>query len=155
MNEPARRVRRSARIVLADPADRILLFRFVPDGWPPFWCTPGGECDPGEDFAEAARRELLEETGIVGEPRAMGVTRSYDFITLLGEPVTALEHYFALRTEVTTIDTSGHTELERERMIEHRWFTHAEIAGWHEQIWPEDIVALAAHVDAHAGTGAR
>ncbi len=155
MSGPARRVRRSARIVLADPAGRILLFRFIPDGWPPFWCTPGGECDPDEDFAAAARRELLEETGIVGEPQPLGVVKSYDFITLLGEPVTALEHYFALRTTVTSIDTSGHTELERERMIEHRWFTHTEIAGWHEQIWPEDIVAMAAGIGAREGARAR
>lgn len=137
-----RRVRRSARIVLADPDDRILLFRFIPDGWDPFWCTPGGECDEHEEFPDAARRELLEETGISGQPSPLGEVKRYDFTTLLGEPVTALEHYFHLRTEVTAIDTSGHTELEQERMQEHRWFTVAELATWPEQIWPTDLDQL-------------
>lgn len=29
------------------------------------WLPPGGECEPGESPLEAARRELLEETGLV------------------------------------------------------------------------------------------
>ena len=143
-----RRVRRSARIVLLDPADRVLLFRFTPEEWQPFWCTPGGECDPGEDFAMAAQRELHEETGIVAAPQPLGEVKRYDFVTLLGEPVSALEHYFHHRTEAVRIDTAGHTELERECMTEHRWFTREDLAGWHEQIWPNDIADLLARVTA-------
>lgn len=140
--QPVRRIRRSARIVLLDPQDRLLLFRFTPREWPAFWCTPGGECDPGEDFASAAQRELHEETGIRAAPAPLGLVKSYDFVTLLGEPVTALEHYFHLRTDIVRIDTSGHTELERTAMTEHRWFTRAELASWREQIWPTDIAEL-------------
>lgn len=42
---------------------------------------PGGHVDPGETPAEAARREVLEETGLRVEP--MGVTGVY-FNTPLG-----------------------------------------------------------------------
>jgi 8-oxo-dGTP pyrophosphatase MutT (NUDIX family) len=57
-------VRRAARVILLDPQDRVLLMRY--DGGPPsgsHWATPGGGLNPGEDYREAAVRELAEETG--------------------------------------------------------------------------------------------
>lgn len=136
-----RRIRRAARIVLLDGEDRVLLFRYVPADYPLFWILPGGACDPDEDFPAAARRELLEETGIAAAPRPLDLVREaeYDY---LGEPVKAVEHFFHHRVAHAGIDTSGHTELEREVMQEHRWFTRVEIEAWSETIYPLDIVAL-------------
>ena len=51
--------RRSARVILADSADRLLLFES--EG---FWFTPGGGVEPGETIEQAATRELWEETGL-------------------------------------------------------------------------------------------
>ena len=48
--------RPAARILLMDPAGRVLLFRFDAADRPPFWATPGGAVDPGESYEEAARR---------------------------------------------------------------------------------------------------
>jgi 8-oxo-dGTP pyrophosphatase MutT (NUDIX family) len=139
--ETAVYVRRAARILLTDGEDRVLLFRYTPGNMPAFWLLPGGECDPYEDFPEAARRELFEETGIHAEPDAIGVKREmrYEFE---GTPVHGIEHFFRHRVETAEIDTSGHTALERERMLEHRWFTLAELRAWHEPVWPQDIPHL-------------
>jgi 8-oxo-dGTP pyrophosphatase MutT (NUDIX family) len=143
MSEAApRRIRRAARVLVVDSEERLLLFRFTIDPSPPFWALPGGECDAGEDYLEAARRELFEETGIVAEPHPLDYSRQDEFIVLLGEPVTSIEHFFHIRTEVTRIDTSRHTELERTIMQEHRWFTQAEIASWHETIYPRELAVL-------------
>ena len=138
---PVRRIRRTARIVLLDPVDRVLLFRYTAEGFPPFWIMPGGECDPGEDYPQAARRELLEETGIVGEPLAIEIVKQAEYV-YDGEPVRSIEHFFHHRTPVARIDTSRHTELEREVMQEHRWFAAGELHDWAETIYPTDIAQL-------------
>ena len=136
---PPRRIRRAARILLLDPAGAVLLFRFTPDDRLPLWATPGGECDAGEDFAAAARRELLEETGLDCDPGAVIAKRRSDFTTFHGEPVTAKEAYFAIRVADREIHTGGHTDHELQVMQSHRWFDHAELANWHEPIFPADI----------------
>jgi len=136
-----RRLRPAARIVLLDPDDRVLLFRFTAPTRDPFWIMPGGECDPGEDYAVAAARELLEETGIAARPEPIGVIKQADY-EYLGEPVRSIEHYFVHRTASAVIDTSGHTDIERDMMREHRWFAHDEFVLWPETIYPLDIAAL-------------
>ncbi|MDB5044863.1 MAG: mismatch repair protein MutT [Deinococcus sp.] len=49
-------------VMILDERGRILLQQRGDDG---LWGTPGGAVEPGEDFLTAARRELLEETGLV------------------------------------------------------------------------------------------
>jgi 8-oxo-dGTP pyrophosphatase MutT (NUDIX family) len=136
-----RRIRRAARVVLLDGADRVLLFRYVAAGFDPFWILPGGECEPSEDFAQGACRELFEETGIAAEPLALGVEIRADY-EYMGEPVAAVERFFVHRTGRAEIDTAGHTALERQVMQEHRWFTRVEIGDWPETIYPLDIGGL-------------
>lgn len=51
-----------------DPEGRLALVR---NGWSDGWILPGGAVEPDEAPAEAARREVREETGLdatVGEP---------------------------------------------------------------------------------------
>jgi 8-oxo-dGTP pyrophosphatase MutT (NUDIX family) len=140
---PPRRLRRAARIVLLDGAGRVLLFRFTPEGWEPFWVLPGGECEPDEDYAEAARRELFEETGIRGAPTPMDHVKQSEY-EYLGEPVRSVEHFFHWRTARAEIDIAGHTDIERAMMLDHRWFAPHELASWPETIWPRDLGALIA-----------
>jgi 8-oxo-dGTP pyrophosphatase MutT (NUDIX family) len=49
---------------MQDDQDRVLLilrYRFIPGTWG--WELPSGLADPAEDFAAAAARETLKETG--------------------------------------------------------------------------------------------
>lgn len=55
--------RRSARAVLLDGRDLLLIKRTRP-GEPPYWVTIGGGVEPGDSSLEdAVRREVLEEIG--------------------------------------------------------------------------------------------
>jgi 8-oxo-dGTP pyrophosphatase MutT (NUDIX family) len=59
--------RRSARVVLLDAQDRVLLFRHEDPqlAVASIWITPGGGLVKRETYVQAAQRELWEETGLV------------------------------------------------------------------------------------------
>lgn len=54
-------MRVAAYCVIVDE-DRVLLTRWI-EGRTPAWSLPGGGLEPGEDPADAARREVWEESG--------------------------------------------------------------------------------------------
>jgi TDG/mug DNA glycosylase family protein len=56
-------VRRAARALVLDPADRVLLV-CVDDELGIWWTLPGGGVEEGEDDAVALARELVEELGL-------------------------------------------------------------------------------------------
>jgi len=56
--------RQGAGCLVINVDGQILLGKRSDNG---MWATPGGHVDPGENFEEAARRELREETGLVAK----------------------------------------------------------------------------------------
>ena len=148
--QPAIRAPRPAsRILLVDAAGRTLLFRFTPADRPPFWCTPGGAVDPGESYAQAARRELMEEVGL-NQPCGPEVARRVvDFRTIEGVEVTADERYFRVDVEACEVDAAGHTALERQVMQGWRWFTRAELVAHDEPYFPTDLLDLLDQTERH------
>ena len=141
--------RPAARILLLDADGRVLLFRFAAAGVRPFWATPGGALDPGEDHGACARRELLEETGLDLECGEEVARRVAEFVTLEGAPVRADERYFLVHAGQAEISTDGHTPLEREVMRHWRWFSRDEFATHDEPIFPEDLADMLAAIDRH------
>jgi 8-oxo-dGTP diphosphatase len=53
-----------AGAVVHDAAGRLLLVRRGREPGRGLWSLPGGRCEPGETAAEAAVREVREETGL-------------------------------------------------------------------------------------------
>ena len=139
---PDLRLRRAARLIVLDPAGRALMFRYDVPGRDPFWVTAGGECEPGESFEDAARRELVEETGFTADPGPQIARMTPEFITVQGEPVQADERFFLVRVAEAQIDTSGHTETELALMTQHRWFTLDELEDWPEAVFPANLADL-------------
>lgn len=95
--------RPTARVLLLDPQDRLLLFLACGDSTPNIWITPGGGVEPGETLADAARRELYEETAQQGV--SWGPVVWYREHTW-GPPerrVRSEEHFFLARTTSTAV----------------------------------------------------
>jgi 8-oxo-dGTP pyrophosphatase MutT (NUDIX family) len=142
--------RPSSRWLVLDAQQRVLLFRFDSKRGPLagklFWATPGGALEQGETFEDAARRELFEETGLQVENVGPQVGRRLAAFQLTtGEMVSADERFFAIRLGTLRVSTEHWTELEREVMTDHRWWSQAELRAATEQVWPEDLADMLIH----------
>lgn len=142
-------VRRAARVILLDADGRTLLFRYAhrtgPLAGQVYWTPPGGGVDPGESFAEAAVRELAEETGLlVADVGPEIARREFALVLPDGQRVWADERTFMLRVEPFDLSREGWTELERDVLTEARWWSPAELTAPPEQVWPENLAALIA-----------
>src|SRR5207247_849543 len=129
MKEPVQRD--TARIILVSPDDRVLLFRHhLPEPWArEGWLTPGGAIEPAESAADAAARELREETGhviaLTESSRAVAIDSGQ--WSTNGTVFTTVNWYFFARATGDHVDLSGQSEYERRDLLDHRWWTIADL----------------------------
>lgn len=141
------RRRPSSRVLLVDPTGRVLLFHFVRRSGAlagkRFWATPGGALHVGEDFEQAAIRELWEETGIRVDALCDPVAELQFPMTLgSGEQVLADERFYLVRAGSTELSRIAWTEEEHDVIAEHRWWTVAELEATGDTVFPENLAAL-------------
>ena len=123
----------------------MLLFRAVLDG-DAWWFAPGGALDPGESYADAAIREVREETGIAvtGETLLGPVWRRDAPFVWQGVLERHLEEYFLVRNSSTNVDLSGFDDVESEFVREHRWWHIDDIRVSAERFAPRRFAELLA-----------
>lgn len=105
------RLHHVAVTAVVDDQDRVLMmwrYRFVPQQFG--WELPGGIVDPGEEPADTARREVVEETG--WRPRTLEHIVSYQpMVGMVDSPHEIFVGHGAEKVgEPTDLEEAGHIE---------------------------------------------
>jgi 8-oxo-dGTP pyrophosphatase MutT (NUDIX family) len=137
------RERRTARVLLLDPANRLLLLkgRLPSDpGAPAMWFTVGGGVEPGETLEAAARREILEETGFVVAEIGEVLWRTEElFKDRKGRPILIRAAFMAARCPGGLPSREGWDALEREFVDDIRWWSLDALLATEEPVYPPDL----------------
>ena len=97
-----------------DTDGRLLLGRRSDTG---NWALPGGIIDPGEEPADAAVREIFEETGVIAVPeRLVSVSVAPPTTYRNGDQVQYLDHTFRCRA------AGGEAQVNDSESVEVGWF---------------------------------
>jgi 8-oxo-dGTP pyrophosphatase MutT (NUDIX family) len=140
--------RGSARVLLVDGNDKLLLFRYLRDPAQPglgtLWVIPGGGIEEGEQAVEAAARELFEETGLSARPDDLGpVVAVRSGLADLGwGELEFHDSFFFYRVNSHHVDIGGFEEIESRSFFEYRWWSLNELAETTQTVYPDGLVAL-------------
>ncbi len=138
------RLRRAGRVIVLDPEDRVLLFRY--DEGPPngrHWSTPGGGLNDGEDYPAGARREVAEETGWTDVVLGREVYERTLTMEYADAIVRQHERFFLARVRVSRRGLGEVAAMHvSDGIAAWRWWTLAEMDATEEVIWPAGLADL-------------
>lgn len=141
--------RRAGRVLVVDDERRVLLIHGFNPAKPEegYWFTPGGGLEPGETTAQAAARELREETGLRADPEALiGPIYSEEIILPFADVTyRQSQDFYVLRVPEWTVDASGLDSVEVQTIDGFHWLTIDEVAAQErgpDAVYPADLSAM-------------
>ncbi|MFI6762671.1 NUDIX hydrolase [Micromonospora sp. NPDC050417] len=139
--------RPAVRVICLDASDRVLLLHWRdPFDGALLWEPPGGGIDPGETPIEAARRELVEETGL--DPAAivdqsLAVERD---VRWNGKRFVGPEPFFVARYAMDrpALTRAGLLPDEQQNLDTYAWIAVSELASLSDRLEPPELRAVIA-----------
>jgi 8-oxo-dGTP pyrophosphatase MutT (NUDIX family) len=105
-------VKRTARAILLDGDDLVLIKRTKP-GLAPYWITPGGGVEPGDStVTDALHRELHEELGAKVSDVVPAFVDTVEHITDEGAHGVKVQFFFACRLESMDLSLRHGPEID-------------------------------------------
>lgn len=141
--------RNVVRLVVLDTDERILLLHVQDLGNPQFgtvWELPGGGIEAGETYAQAAVRELYEETGLEIDPLRLSAPSWHREAAYVYRGTRWLQHELVAAVRVRAAEPSirdtHRLKVEKDDVLNARWWTLQEIAQIGERFYPRSLPEL-------------
>lgn len=137
-------VRPTARVILLDRDDRVLLMKGRLPGaasGPGAWFTIGGGVEAGETYLQAAAREIREETGIL-DAQLGPVVWLREGVLNAPHPMRLVEQYVVARCHGAEPDRAGWDAVERALIEDIRWWSVQELMTTPDRVFPPGLARL-------------